>query len=113
VIEIGVVILLFGALVGGPALVAVAPWEITFGAGLALVGLGMAVGVPAGAYYHYLLWRALRPGRLWWLHPTKLHQRLSGTDRAAVLRWFKVGAVMWGVAVLGCLVTAVGALRSR
>ncbi len=111
-IELVVIIALMAGLIGAPALMAVAPWEITFGVGVALLALGMGVGVPASAYYHFRLWRALRPGRLWWLHPTALHGGLKPADRPAVMRWFRVGAVMFGVAILGCLLAAVGAMRS-
>ena len=105
------VVALFAGLVGAPALLAIAPWDITFGTGVALVVIGMAVGVPAGAYYHLRLWRALKPGRLWWLHPTALHGGLGAKDRPGVMRWFRVGAVMFGVAILGCVLAAVGAMR--
>jgi hypothetical protein len=112
VIELGVVVALFAGVIGAPALLAVAPWEITFGTGVALLALGMGVGVPASAYYHFRLWRALKPGRLWWLHPTALHGGLGAADRPVVMRWFRIGAVMFGVAILGCLLAAVGAMRS-
>ena len=113
-IELGVVALVVAGLVAVPALVAVVPWEVTFGLGVALVALGMLVGVPAGALYHVRLWRAVRPaaGSGWWLHPTGLHARLEARDRRPVMRWFRVGAVGFVVAMLGCLLVAVGALRS-
>lgn len=110
--ELGLVAALLGGLVALPALFSVVPWELTFGGGCVLVALGMAVGVPAGALYHLQLWRVLRPGRLWWLHPTALHARLEGEARARVLRWFRVGAVGFVMAMLGCVLVAVGAWRS-
>lgn len=106
------VALVVGGLVAVPALVTVVPWEITFGIGVALISIGMAVGVPAGALYHLKLWRALRPGAGWWLHPTGLHARLTVGDRPAVMRWFKVGAAGFVIALGGCALVAVGALRS-
>lgn len=113
VIELGVVGLVLGALVAVPALFAVVPWEVTFGVGVALIALGMGVGVPAGAMYHVKLWRALRPtGARWWLHPTGLHPRLAAAQRPSVMRWFKLGAVGFVLAIAGCLFLAVGALRS-
>lgn len=112
-IELGIVGLVLGALVAVPALFAVVPWELTFGLGVALVALGMAIGVPAGAMYHVRLWRALRPlGAGWWLRPTGLHPRLRDGERPSVMRWFKIGAAGFVLAILGCLFVAVGALRS-
>jgi len=111
--EILVVLALLVGLVGGPALVAVAPWEVTFGAGLALVALGMVVGVPAGAYYHFRLWRALKPSGLWWLHPIPLHKQLQPADRPGVMRWMRVGAVMFGVIIVGLALATVGVVRAK
>ena len=112
-IELGLVALVVAGLVAVPALLAVVPWHVTFGAGASLVVLGMAIGVPAGALYHLQLYRALRPtGVRWWLHPTGLHERLPAGSRGPVLRWFRVGAAGFILAILGCALVAVGALRS-
>ncbi len=112
-IELGVVALLLGGLVAVPALFAAVPWEVTFGLGVSLVALGMAIGVPAGALYHLQLFRAVRPtDARWWLHPTGLHDRLPDGARGPVLRWFRIGAVGFVVAIVGCAMVAVGALRS-
>ncbi len=113
-IELGLVALLLVALVGVPALFVALPWDATFGLGLVLVALGMGVGVPAGALYHVRLWRALRPaGARWWLNPTGLHGRLDTAARPAVLRWFRVGAAGFLLAMLGCALAFVGAYRGR
>ena len=113
-IELGVVALVVAGLVAVPALLAVVPWDVTFGCGVALVALGMAVGVPAGALYHLQLYRALRPapGSRWWLHPTGLHGQLRDGQRGAVMRWFRIGALGFLLAIVGCAMVAVGALRS-
>lgn len=110
--EVRLVALLTAALVVVPALFSIVPWDVTFGGGVALVALGMAIGVPAGALYHVQLWRALRPARLWWLHPTALHARLDGAARRRVLGWFKLGAAGFVLAILGCALVAIGAFRS-
>ena len=111
--ELGLVAALLGALVALPALFTVVPWELAFGGGLALVALGMAIGVPAGALYHLALWRALKPARGWWLHPTALHPRLGDGHRGRVFFWFRIGAAGFLAALLGCALVAVGALRAR
>jgi hypothetical protein len=112
-VELGLVGLLLGILVAVPWVLAVAPWEVTFGCGVALVALGLIVGLPASALYHVRLRRALQPARGWWLHPTALHPRLDGGQRPRVLRWFRVGAAAFGVAILGCALVALGAVRGR
>jgi len=112
-LELGLVALLLGVMVAVPWVLAAAPWEVTLVLGTGLVVLGLVVGVPASAVYHLYLQRALKPGRLWWLHPTALHGQLDATARPRVLRWFKIGAAAFGVALLGCALAAVGALRGR
>ena len=112
-VELLVVLALLVGLIGAPALVAFAPWEITFGAGLVLVALGMLIGVPAGAYYHVQLYRALKPTGLWWLHPIPLHKELKPADRPAVMRWMRVGAVMFGVIIVGLALATVGVVRAK
>lgn len=112
-LELGIVALVVGALVAVPALVAVVPWVVTFGLGVALVACGLAIGVPAGALYHLQLYRAVRPTEArWWLHPTALHDRLADGARGGVMRWFHIGAVGFVVAIVGCALVAVGAWRS-
>ncbi len=112
-VELGVVVLLVVGLVAVPALLAVVPWDVTFGLGVALVALGMTVGVPAGALYHVQLFRAVRPTvARWWLHPTALHGDIPTGARGSVMRWFRIGAVGFVVAIVGCIIVAVGAWRS-
>jgi hypothetical protein len=115
VIELAVVAGLIVLLVGGGAFLALTPWWWVFGGGLLLIALGLAVSVPAGAYYHLLLYRAVGHTRLprrRWLFPTRSHDLLSDGARPRVLFWFRLGAAGFGVALLGCVLFAVGALRS-
>jgi len=111
--ELGLVALLLMGLVAAPWIFAIAPWDVTFGAGVVLMVLGLVVGLPASLVYHLRLRRALQPARGWWLHPTALHGRLGDGQRRPVLRWFRIGAAMFGVAILGCVLVAVGAVRGR
>jgi hypothetical protein len=113
VAELRVVVALILGLLALPALVTWLPWEVTFGLGIALIALGLAIGVPAGALYHVRLYREVRPARAgWWLHPTALHAQLDERNRARVLAWFKVGAAGFVLAITGCALVALGALRS-
>jgi hypothetical protein len=112
-VELLVVLALLVGLVGAPALFYLASWELTFGVGVFLVVLGFAVGVPAGAWYHYRLWRALKPAGLWWLNPIPLNRELKPADRPGVLLWMRIGAVFFGVIVIGLVLTVVGVVRAR
>ena len=78
------------------------------------IGFG---GAPLGELferYHVALYRTLRPrGPLparWWLHPVPLHEKLRREERGAVLRWFWIGGLGFGVVVLGCLLIVLGLL---
>ena len=115
-VELLLVFGLLSAILGATALVALSPWYYLFGAGLSLVALGMLVGVPAGFLYHLELYRILQPRNLlrrgWWLHPTALHAGLQAEELRRLRPWFAVGALGFGAAILGCLLTGVGAWRS-
>jgi hypothetical protein len=114
-IELALVVGFLVLLVGGGALLALTPWWWIFGAGLALIALGLVVSIPAGAYYHLLLYRAVGATRLprnWWLFPTRSHALVPDGARPRMLLWFKIGAAGFGAAILGCILFAVGALRS-
>jgi hypothetical protein len=110
--ELRIVACLLGALLAMPVLVTWLPWEATFGIGVALVALGMAIGVPAGALYHVRLYRLVRPTGAWWLRPTALHPRLDDADRSRVMGAFKIGAAGFVIAIVGCALVALGAFRS-
>jgi hypothetical protein len=110
--ELGIVAGLVAGLLALPAVVTWLPWEVTFGIGLLLVALGMAIGVPAGALYHVRLYRLVRPRGAWWLRPTALHTQLADAERPRVMSAFKIGAAGFIIAIIGCALVAVGALRS-
>jgi hypothetical protein len=114
--ELGIAVGLLVGLVGGAALLTQVPWEILFGGGVALIALGMAVGVPAGVAYHVVLYRKLRPRaplpRWWLLNPFGLHERLTSDEKRPVMFWARLGAAGFVVAMLGCVLFGVGAWRS-
>jgi hypothetical protein len=83
-------------------------WAL-FKVGAAMVAVGLGVGIPAGACYHWLLMRHVRPlPRGWWINPTQCHPLLPGPAQGPVRRWFVTGAVAWVVAVLGCVLAFLG-----
>jgi hypothetical protein len=114
--ELGIAIGLLVGLVGGAAVLTQVSWEFLFGGGIALIGLGMAVGVPAGIAYHVVLYRTLKPRaplpKWWLLNPFGLHDRLTSDEKRPVMRWARVGAAGFVVAMLGCVLFGVGAWRS-
>ena len=83
--------------------------------GLGCMAVGFALGVPAGALYHFVLYRCLRAhgavprGFVW--HPTRFHDALSPEERRRVLPWFTAGALGFGLIMLGCAIFALGFLR--
>jgi hypothetical protein len=116
-LEALIALAILALLVGSVLVGSVIPWELVFGGGLLLVALGLLVGVPAGAYYHVQLYRALRPRKLvprrWWLRPFALHVSLTDDERRRVLPWFYLGAFGFIASILGCVLFAVGAVRSN
>ena len=76
---------------------------------------GLALGVPAGALYHYELHRALTscsrlPAR-WWIAPTSLHGLVPLERRTRVLGWCYAGAAGFLVTMLGCVGVALAVWR--
>ncbi len=94
--------------------VALVPWTALLLAAAMLVTLGMAVGVPAGVWYHVRLHHELarQPPlpRRWWISPVQHHARLDDQALEGVLRWFYVGGAGFVVTALGCAVAVLGCL---
>jgi hypothetical protein len=115
-LELGLVVLVLGTVIGGTALIALAPWWWLFGGGIGLIALGMLVGVPAGVFYHLVLWRVLRPrqtlGLAFWLHPLRFHATLTDSERRRIMPWMVLGAAGFVAAIVGCALTGVGAWRA-
>jgi hypothetical protein len=115
--EVGLALAVLGLLAAAALLNAFVGFLTLFGAGAALVALGLALGVPLGVVYHLQLYRALvRRGELvraWWLRPTSLHPPLGSPERRAVMPWFYAGALSVAVAFIGCAALLVALLSER
>jgi hypothetical protein len=100
--------------VSAALLVALVPWTALHWAGALLVVLGMAVGVPAGLWYHVRLHIELarQPPlpRRWWLSPVQHHARLEAQALRRVRRSFYLGGAGFVVTALGCGVATLGCL---
>jgi hypothetical protein len=110
-------VLAFLAAIGGGALAwGVFATEAILIAGLWLVALGLALGVPTGFWYHVELRRVLVAGGAlparWWLHPTRLHGAIPPAHWWRVMGWCYAGALGWLVSFAGCVVFALGVAKS-
>ena len=71
----------------------------------AVMGLGIALGVPGGLIYHVLLRRellrleALVPGWIW--RPTAFHRELDASGADRIRPWFFLGGIGFLLIVLG------------
>jgi hypothetical protein len=101
----------------GALLLPLVSWSVLLQLGVLGVALGLALGIPTSLVYHARLARALGPrGELpprWWLAPTRLHPRLRGAERRAVLRWFFLGGAGFVLTIAGCALVVAGALLLR
>jgi hypothetical protein len=75
--------------------------------------LGVIIGLPAGLWYHILLYRALAqrvplPPN-WWTAPTRYHFHLQHAEAARIKPWFAVGGLGFLLSLSGGL-TAIAAL---
>ncbi len=109
-------VLAFLAAIGGAALAwGVFATEAILLAGVWLVALGLAFGLPTGFWYHVELRRVLiaagGPPARWWLHPTRLHAAIPPERRWRVMRWCYAGALGWLISFAGCCVFALGAAK--
>lgn len=113
--ELVVTLAIAAVLIGSAILTSRLAWETVLGAGLWMTLLGLVGGVPAGLWYHVRLYRSLSGAapRRWWWRPTTLHGRLGAADRRRVMPWFYLGAAGFLLALAGCVLVAIGVLRSR
>jgi len=80
--------------------------------GLIVLGAGIVEGIPAGLYYHVVLYRLLHPrGRLppgWWISPSQYHVHLTEEEGRRVRRWFFLGGIGFLLCILGGLMALSG-----
>jgi hypothetical protein len=93
----------------------VLPIETLAMTGGACILVGFLIGIPAGIYYHYVLYRCLAtrgkvPSGFVW-HPTSYHGQLRGDELRRVRPWFLTGAACFGLIMLGSTLCMLGFLR--
>ncbi len=83
--------------------------------GLMALFAGLVTGMPAGLWYHILLYRSLArvtkpvPAR-WWVSPADLHPRLAPEELARIRPWFVLGGIGFLVSVAGGVMAVAGLL---
>ena len=85
------------------------PLPIVASTALALMGVGLLFGLPAGVYFHVLLRRALaRVGdvpRGWYWNPTQHYETLDEQAARPMRFYLVMGALCFGLIVLGLLLS--------
>jgi hypothetical protein len=114
-LEALLVIAFLAALAGGALAWSALAVDAILVAGLWLVAVGLALGIPTGFWYHVELRRVLLtsgalPAR-WWLHPTRLHGAIPRERWWRVMAWCYAGALGWLLSFAGCCVFALGAAK--
>jgi hypothetical protein len=81
-------------------------------AGLLLLAIGIIEGIPAGFYYHVLLYKTLHPrGQLpirWWISPQQHHVHLNQEESRRIRRWFFLGGAGFFLCMIGGAVAFIG-----
>ncbi|HET8580197.1 MAG TPA: hypothetical protein VFL31_04290 [Nitrospiraceae bacterium] len=82
--------------------------------GFWMLAVGLLTGVPAGLWYHLVLYRALAhritlPPK-WWIKPIALHPQLAQKDMARIKPWFRLGGFGFALSLAGGLAAMVGLL---
>jgi hypothetical protein len=85
-------------------------------AGAVCIGVGFAIGLPAGTLYHLKLYRCLAirgpVPRSFWLRPTSLHSELEATEWRSIAPWFVIGGTGFALIILGCVIAMLGLIRA-
>jgi len=86
--------------------------EIIIEFGLWILAGGLLIGIPAGLWYHVVLYRALKRRKTlpswWWRRPVELHDRLTPTEFEPVRPWFVAGAVGFVLCCVGGIAAIAG-----
>jgi hypothetical protein len=96
-------------------MVALLPIEGMLIAGVACMALGFGLGVPAGVYYHFKLYRYLAAhggvpsGFIW--HPTRYHADVPPSEMRHITPWFVTGALGFLLIMIGCAIVMLGVWR--
>ena len=82
--------------------------------GFWMLAVGLMAGVPAGLWYHVVLYRALAhrmtvPTK-WWIAPVALHPQLAQEDMARIKPWFRLGGIGFALSLAGGLAAMAGLL---
>jgi hypothetical protein len=82
--------------------------------GIVTLALGLLVGIPAGFWYHVLLYRVLSlrialPPKWWW-SPVDLHPHLTEQELTRLKPWFTIGGIGFVLSVVGGLAAMAGLL---
>lgn len=85
--------------------------------GLWGLALGLFIGIPAGWWYHVVLYRTLvvrmaLPPR-WWRRPMELHPFLTSDEYRDVRLWFVAGALGFFLCLTGGVAAIAGMLLLR
>lgn len=115
VIESATVVLIVVLLIASGLAVVWIPWHILLVGGFVGIGLGLLLGIPTGFYYHVLLRRALLKDpplpQLWWLHPTRFHDRVKSNETRRLFVYFYMGAAGFFLILIGAFITMLSVVR--
>jgi hypothetical protein len=113
-LEIAVVLITVAAAGLLVSLAAIVTAGLTTLLGLALLVLGLAVGVPTGFWYHVELYRLTSPKiplpPRWWLSPGRLHRHLTAAEQRRIEPWFRIGGAGFVLCVAGGVAAIAGLL---
>lgn len=85
--------------------------------GIWVLAAGLLMGIPAGWWYHVILYRTLAARMslpsLWWRKPVDLHPLLTPSEYRRMRPWFVGGAVGFVLCVIGGMAAIAGMLVLR
>lgn len=85
--------------------------------GLAMLVLGLLVGVPTGFWYHVVLYRFVSAKmplpHKWWLSPSDLHVHLAESELSRMKPWYVIGGIGFVLSVAGGMAAMAGLLMIR